>query len=173
MRFSILPESSRGLPWTTARYVFDALVGRERLRESLHRLLRLGDGEESGRVLVEPVDDARARDASDPREVGAVVEKGVDERACEVPGRGVHDHSRRLVHDEHLIVLEDDVYRNVLRLRHRGDGRRDLNLDLVVLRDLHPRLRRNRAVDGDVSGLHEPLYPRPREVGVGFEKPLV
>ena len=141
--------------------------------ESFHRLLRLRDDEESRGVLVEPVDDPRTCDAADAGEIGAVVEKGVHERAGEVSGRGVDDHAGRLVDDKEVVVLEDDGEGNVLWFGNCGDGRRDLDLDFVRLRDFHAGLFGDLAVDGDVSGLHEPLDPRPGEVGIEFEYSLV
>ena len=77
-------------------------------------LLVLGDDEEARGVLVEAVDDPRARRAADAAQVGAVEEKGVDERPRVVAGGRVDDETRRLVDEDDVRVLVDDVERDVL-----------------------------------------------------------
>ena len=114
-----------------------------------------------------------ARDAADAGEPGAMVEERVYERAGEVPRRGMDDHSGALVDDYHVLVLEDDVERNVLWLGDGGDWRQDLDLDLVVGGDLHARLGGDGAVDGDVPGLHQPLDARTGEVRMALAEYLV
>ena len=153
--------------------LFDIRVRGERLRKTLHRLLRLRDDDEPRCVLVEPVDDSRPRHAADSGERRAVVQQSIHERAGEMARRRMHDHSGGLVHDDHVVVFEHDVERNVLRLGNRRHRGRNLHLYVVGLRDLHPRLGGDGAVYRDVPGLDEPLYPRPRKVGVKFEDPLV
>ena len=148
-------------------------VGGERLDESVHGGLRLGDDDESGRLLVEPVDDARTRDAADAAQVGAVEEERVHKRPGEVSGRGMDDQPGGLVDDEHVGVLEDNVERNVLGLRLGGDGWRDLDVDRVGLGDLHAGLFGDGPVHGHEAGLDEALDPRPGEVGVAREKQTV
>ena len=49
-----------------------------------------------------------------------MVEQGVDQGAVEIARRGMDDHARRLVDDEQMLVLEDDLERDVLRLVMRG-----------------------------------------------------
>ena len=59
---------------------------------------------------------------------GAMVEQRIDQGAVEIARRRMDDHARRLVDDEQMIVLEDDLERDVLRFvmrRHGlGDGDR-------------------------------------------------
>ena len=87
----------------------------------------LGDDQQPGRILVDPVDDPRPRHPADAAEPpGAMVEQGIDQSAVEIARRGMDDHARRLVDDQQMIVLEDDLERDVLRLVMRrlrlGDG---------------------------------------------------
>ena len=94
--------------------------------EALVRRVRLGDDEQPGRTLVETVHDARPLDAADARQaVAAVGDERVDERAGGVPGGGMHDEVRRLVDDDEVAILVDDVERDRLGgglRRARGSG---------------------------------------------------
>ena len=93
------------------------LCRRELRRQPFMGDVGLGDDEQARRVLVDSVDDPRPRHSADPAEPpGAMVEQGVDQRAVEIAGGRMDDHPRRLVDDEQMIVLEDDVERDVLRL---------------------------------------------------------
>ena len=75
------------------------------------------------------MDDAGPGDSADPRQpAGAVMEQGVDKGAVEIAGGGMDDHSRRLLDHEQMIVLEEDLERDVLgrvmgRLRRRNGDR--------------------------------------------------
>ena len=153
--------------------LFDVRVRRERLGESFHRLLRLRHNNEPRSVLVEPVDDAWARDAADTGESWAVVEKGVYEHSREMPWSRMDDHSWRLVDDDHVVVFENDVERNGLRFWNRRNWWRNLYFDLVGIGDLHSRLLGGCAVYRYVPGLDKALYSRPGEVGKEFKYFLV
>ena len=60
------------------------------------------------RATVQAVNDARPLLAADAAEIVDVVQQRVDERAATVTGRRMHDHSRGLVDNEQVLVLEDD-----------------------------------------------------------------
>jgi len=92
-------------------------------RQGFVRGVVLGDGQQAGRVLVYAMHDARTLDAADAGQVLAVMQQGVDERAGVCARRGMHDHIRRLVDDDDVAVLIDDVQRDVFRLRRRVFGR--------------------------------------------------
>ena len=94
-----------------------AVIGELR-GEAVVRRVVLGDDQEPGRVLVEPVHDARPPDAADPgKAFAAMRDQRVDQRAGLVPGAGMHDEPGRLVDDDEVVVLEDDVERDRLGLR--------------------------------------------------------
>ncbi len=92
----------------------------------------LGDDEQAGRVLVEPVDDAGPPHAADPRQARpAMADERVDQRALGVARRRMDDEARRLVDDDEMFVLVDDVERKIFadqlgmlwRRRLEGDSR--------------------------------------------------
>ena len=61
------------------------------------RFIILGDDQAAAGFLVEPMDDAGARDAADAAEFArAMVEQGVDERVFLIAGSGMHDQCRRV-----------------------------------------------------------------------------
>ena len=103
-------------------------MGGEEGRETLVGGVGLGDHDDAGGVLVDPVDDARAGDAADAGEARArVVQQGVDEGAAFAPRRRVDRHAGRLVDHDQVLVLEEHAERDGLGLWLGGDRRRDLD----------------------------------------------
>ena len=87
------------------------------------------DDQKAARVHVDTVDDAGTLFTVDAGEaVAAVVQQGVDERAVLVPGGGMNDQPLGLVHDQHVLVLVDNVQRDVLgsNLRLSQGGERQI-----------------------------------------------
>ena len=65
-------------------------------------------------ILIEAMNDAGAQVSVDPREIAAVMEQCVDERP-RIYARGrVHDHAARLVDDDNVRILIEDIQRDVL-----------------------------------------------------------
>ena len=94
---------------------------------------RLGDDQEPGRVLVEPMNDAGAPWAAHARSRWRMGEHRRRQRAGRVARTGVHHHADRLVDDEHGVVLEDDRQRDRLGLERLRRRRRDLDLDALTV----------------------------------------
>ena len=112
------------------------------------------------------MDDARTRHAANSFHVGAVVQDGVHERPRVVAWCRVDDEPRRLVDDKDVVILENDVKRDVLRFRFGGHGWRNGDVDDVGFIDLDAGLGGDFAVHLDESGIDKPLQPRPGEVGI-------
>ena len=83
-------------------------------RELLVRRVVLGDDHQPRRAAIEPVHDARPLLAADAAQIVDVMQQRVDQRAARVAGRRVHDHARRLVDDDQVVVLVDDRQRQRL-----------------------------------------------------------
>ena len=110
--------------------------------------VRLGRHHQPGRVLVEPVHDTGAADAPDARQgVAAMAQQGVDQGAGGVPRCRMDHEPRRLVDDDHIVVLEDDGQWNIFRVRRRIDRRRHLKEDARTLFRLEARAQGHDAVD--------------------------
>ncbi len=77
-----------------------------RLQRAQHRVA-LGDDEQPARVAVQAVHDAGAHRIA----AGGPAGERLDERPALVPGGRVHDDPCRLVHDEQVLVLPDDLVR--------------------------------------------------------------
>ena len=135
-------------------------------------LVVLGDHQEAGGALVEPVDDARAEDAADAGEVVHVAEQRVDERAARRARARVHDEPGRLVHDEEVGVLVNDGDVDVLGLRlggHRGGHGHEGGLSRP-----HPgRGAAGAAVDEDVALVDESPETGAGERGQALREPDV
>ena len=132
------------------------------------RLVRAGDDEQAGGVAVEPVDDPR------PVLVAAghvVSEQAVHERPALVARPGMNDDAGRLVDDEQVLVLPDDVEIHLLGLERAGLGG---ELDDDLLPALEPvALRPRLAVDEDGAVGDQPLGERPRaDLGPACDGPV-
>ena len=94
----------------------------------------LGDDQQAGGILVDPVDDTGPLFAADARQaVARVMQKRIDQRPRGRARRGVDDHPRGLVDDDQLAILIDDGQGDVLgpRLHLRGSRDGDL-IDLAL-----------------------------------------
>ena len=67
-------------------------------------------------ILIETMHDARPDDAVDARKVVTVMQQRIDQRAMIHPRRRMHDHAARLVHDDDVGILVENVQRDVLWL---------------------------------------------------------
>ena len=89
------------------------------------------DQDATAGVLVETVDDSRSQGVAARGDEAAVVEDGVDQRALPVTRGGMDNEAGRLVQAEQVVVLVEDVERDVLghglHRRRRGRGRHGLD----------------------------------------------
>ncbi len=88
--------------------------------------------------------------------LGLVREQAVDERARPVAGARVDDDTGRLVHDEKVLVLPDDVERHLLRFQVAAAARLHGHLELLAAGESEA-LGARRPVHEDVPGLDEAL----------------
>ena len=129
----------------------------------------LGDHEEAARILVEAVHDAGPRDAADAgKACTAMGDQRIDEGAGLIAGRRMHDQAGRLVDDDQLGVLVDDVERDRLRLRGRRLRRRHGHGDLVAGTEAPARLGHRHAVDFHGAGEDERLGAGTAQFGHGL-----
>ena len=77
----------------------------------------LRDNHDAAGILIQPVHDAGTDHAVDPRQIPAVKQQRIDQRACVMPRRRVHHHAPGFVKHDHIVVFIDDVQRNIFRLR--------------------------------------------------------
>ncbi|CDC60272.1 unknown [Clostridium sp. CAG:448] len=76
-----------------------------------------GNNQQPAGVLVNPVYDSRANHPTDTGQMPAAMpEQCVDQRPVRISGRGMHHHPRRLIDDNDVIILINDIQRNFLRL---------------------------------------------------------
>jgi len=102
----------------------------------------LGNDHRAGCVLIEPVDDPGTLDAADTGEVLTVVEQCVDQGSGGVSCRGMNDQPGRLVEDEQVGILVEDLKWYLLRDEFGWAGFRNLDLEDVSSRN--PLGRTNR-----------------------------
>ncbi|MCY1547275.1 hypothetical protein D9M68_833220 [compost metagenome] len=94
-----------------------AMVG-ELLGKVAMRRLGLGGDHHARCVAVQPVHDAGALDPTDTHQaLPAMKQQRIDQRAIGRTGGRVHHHAHRLVDHDQLVVLIEDVERDILRQR--------------------------------------------------------
>ena len=152
----ILPRDAAGLA---------AALRGKRGRERGVCAVGLGRDHHAARVLVEPVHDARSQHAADAREVLAVKQQRVDERAGRMAGRGMDDQPGGFIDHDQLAILVEHRERD--RLGDQLERLRGRNGDLDRIAEPHarPGFHRNDAIDGDVTVFDQALDLRPRQLG--------
>ena len=142
---------------------FAAVIGELRA-QPLMRAVVLGDDQKAGGVLVEPVHDARPLHAADAGErVAAMRDQRVDQCAGRMPGRRMHHEAARLVDDDEIVVLVDDIERDIFALRLRIVRRRHVDHDRVGGVDAVFGIADGPPADRDRAVENERFQPRARQ----------
>ncbi len=156
--FQIPPHHGHVAPFDG---MFEKLLGQFDLR-----LLVFRHHQQTGGVLVDSVDQdshpliLRFRSLGQPQ----MKSQGIDEGPLVVPVPGVDHHAGRLVHDQDVRVLEDDVKRDVFRKYfHAPAPIGHHKLDDVPGADDEVRLGRL-VIDQNISHADRALYPVPRRI---------
>ena len=90
---------------------------------------------QSAGLFVDPVDDSGAKRAVDPRKFApAMVKQGVHQRPRRVARRGVDHHARRLVDNQKIPILVNDIERDLFGRGVDGFGFGQGDPDLVPRR---------------------------------------
>ena len=99
------------------------------------------DDEEPRGLLIDPVNDTRTRWLPDGRETmrTQMVQESVDEAPFRLPSTRVNDDARRLVDDDELLILIDDLKGDDLRCERSRRWRREHKLELISERDSKAR----------------------------------
>ena len=130
------------------------------------RLIGLCDYQQAGCVLVDPVDDARPRDAPDTGKLAfAMVEQRIDQRPVRISGCGMHYHAGRLVHDDQMLILEHNIDRDILRPGFGFDGRWDADFKPRTSWNLGFRARHDLTGNGNTTFRDQRLNSRSRKIG--------
>ena len=143
-----------------------AVIGELR-REALMGAVVLGDHQEAGRVLVEPMHDARPLHAADAGEaVAAMGDERVDQRAGLVARRpGWTTRPGGLVDDDEVVVLVDDGERDRLApAASRRPAAGTSSATSAPARDLRAGIAHRDAVDGDAALPDQRLQAAARKI---------
>src|SRR5690606_27714585 len=98
--------------------------------------------------------------AADTRKaVAAVGQQSIYQGSISMPRAGVHDEPGRLVDDDQVLVLIDDIERNAFRLRLGRLRRRHLDPEHLVRFDPVSGLAYRPARSRDVAGTEQRLNP--------------
>lgn len=115
--------------------------------KAMMRCIRLGDDQNTGRVFVDPVYDTRTFFTSDTGQCAAeMMQKRIDQGAGGRSGGRVHNHSRRLVHNDQIVILEENGQRNVFWSGFHIHGVFDDDLENVAFCNLRPRVKNDLTV---------------------------
>lgn len=88
---------------------------RHLLLQSAERPLCLGDDEQPGGVLIQPVHDARAQPAAHCQQLRNARGNRIDQGAGSPAGPGMHGESCGLIDDQNRVIFVNDLERDVLR----------------------------------------------------------
>ena len=118
--------------------------------------------------------DAGARDAADAGQLrSAVVKQRVDQRAALGSAGRMNHEAGRLVDDDEVLVLEDDVERDVLGLWQGGDGGGQVDGVDRARDHLGARVGGGLAVSGDAAFLDQDAQARAGHAGSGVRQPFI
>ncbi len=124
----------------------------ELFAQALMCAIRLGDDHETACLLVEAMHDARSLDAADAGQARAAMgEQSVDKGAAVMPGGRVHNESRRLVDDNKIVILVDDIEFDGLRDRLGRLGGGQFDSDPLAILELSPCFANRLPLDRDVA----------------------
>ena len=82
------------------------------------RPLRTGEHHHAARIAVKTVHNPRALDTADTRHVREILQQDVAQRSVGIPRRTMHNHARRLVDHDYVVIRMDDLHRYVTFLLH-------------------------------------------------------
>ena len=136
----------------------------------------LGDNQEAGRVLVDPVNDPGPGNSADSGQASAaMVEQGVDQCSVAVARGGMNDQPGRLVDHQQMLVFEEDGERDFLRFVVRRLGLGNGQAELLAARDLGCRVAERGAAAVQRAGADQRFQPlageRRKCVGEGAIQP--
>ena len=79
------------------------------------------------------------------------------------PAAGMHDQALRLVDDDDVVVLVDDIERDILALGLGGDRLRHVDCDRIAGGDMISGVADGGALGGDGAGQDQRFQPRARQ----------
>ena len=120
---------------------------------------------QAGGVLVQPVHDAGPFDSADAGEAGSAMrDQGVDQRAGLMAGGGMHHQSPRLVDNDDVVVLIDDVERDIFARGFSRDRLRHVDCDRIPGGDMISGVADRGASDHHLALEDQHFQPRAREL---------
>lgn len=149
------------------------IMAGKKIRQTLMCGVRLGDRQNTGRILVDPMHDTGPLHTPDPRQCPlTVVQKRIHQRSGPAAGRRVNSHVGRLIHQEKMLVLKQDIEYNRFRFRRRRNRIRQIDPVTLSGHNTTARVlnhnvgicghRRNRA------GLNQAFQSCPGKIGYGL-----
>jgi len=127
-RSALQPKASFG----ESQVDFGHFPTRKLLDQGPVRDVIFGRDQAAARLFIETMHDARTFHPTDPAQLVAMVEKGIDDCPVAISDRGMHDQPRRFIDHDQICVFIEDGQRNILgqdlgRLRGRLD-----DMDLIA-----------------------------------------
>ena len=96
--------------------------------------------------FIQPVDNSRAFLAAYPFHLGRVSKRGMDESPAVVTRRRVHHHPGGFIHHKQIIVLENNIQRDILSHQAAGDWRGDPDFDFLARFQIPPCFRNRTSI---------------------------
>jgi hypothetical protein len=100
----------------------------------------LCDHDQAGGFLIQTMDKPRSLFTANAFHLGVVPEHGIDQCSTRVTGRGMNDHPGRFIDHQQVIILEQNIQRNIFCNKVNGRGRWDSYCDRESIFQFLPRL---------------------------------
>ena len=133
-------------------------------RQRLVRRLGFRGDHDPARILVETMHNSGAAEAADAGEVGtAMAEQGIDEGSVWVSRGRMDNHAGRLVDDNQVCILETDIERDMLRLRHCIFSLGEYYDEILATSHAEGRVTKYYPILRHKAVLDQAFEPRPRQ----------
>ncbi len=128
----------------------DRMLGKLLGQPVLRRII-FGGHDETGRVLIEPMDDSGTYDSPYTGEIGTVRQKRIHHSPIGISSRRMYHHPRRFVNHDQIVIFIGDTERNFLSDSFEGFENRFLPLNHLPGRQLHPGFDRDNTINHNQS----------------------
>ena len=133
------------------------------LRQRHMRRIILRANHNAAGVLIQTMHNARTDNTVDARQILAMIQQRIHQRAAVIAGSRMHHHAARLIDNHDVIILIDDIQRNILRLHIQRLRLRQRHGNLLAQLQLIIRLE-NLSATHSTSLVQQLLHIRARKL---------
>ena len=133
------------------------------LRQRHMRRIILRANHNTAGVLIKTMHNARTDNTVDARQILAMIQQRIHQRTAVIAGSRMHHHAARLIDNHDILILIDDIQRNILRLHIQRLRLRQRHGNLLAQLQLVIRLE-NLSATHSTSLVQQLLHIRARKL---------